>query len=126
MRHHFSPLIVSVTLLSVLSGCDAYQREVNLSVVENPTPEDDDTKSVSLDVFVSSNDQVSFDDREVDTEELRTEVRRLSDSNIDCVVALRVHPNARTGTIMETRDLIFDNGCSLMIERLSWDQQTSD
>jgi len=107
-------------------GCDAYQREVGLSVSEKPALEADDTQSVSLDVFVSSENALSFNNREVDTDEFRTKIRNLSDSNEDCVIVLRIHPNARTGTIIDTLDLISETGCSSQFERFSGDQPKPD
>ena len=126
MLHHLSLMTVTVALSSVIVGCDAYQREANLSVSEKPTLEADESKAVSSKVLVSSDNQVSFDNREVDTNALRTEIRRLSNSNMDCVVVLKAHPNARTGTIIETRDLISEFGCSPKIELLPRDKPTSD
>lgn len=126
MRRHFSLPIVLVSLSSVLMGCDAYQKEANLSVSEKPVPEADQVERVSLEVFVSSEDRVSFQDRAIDTDELRSEIKKRSTDELDCSVILRVHPNARTGTIVQTLDLITEMGCDTKIERVSWDQSNSD
>lgn len=126
MRHHLPVVIVSVVLLCGLVGCDAYQRETNLSVAEKPTQDADDMNAVSAEVLVSPNNRVVYDDSEVDADALRTELRRLLDSDMGCVIVLKAHPNARTGTIIETRDLISEVGCKPKIERLPWDQPRSD
>lgn len=126
MRRQFSLPVVSVSLLSVLMGCDAYQKESNLSVSEKPALEADALERVSLEVFVSSEDRVSVQDREIDTNELRREIKELSTDDMDCSVILRVHPNARTGTIAQTLELIAEMGCDPKIERVSHDQSISD
>lgn len=126
MRHQLARLVVSLSLLSALIGCDAYQREAKLSAPEKPAAEAEKLRLTSLEVFVSSVDQVSIENREIDSDELRTAIQKLSDSDLGCSIVLRAHPNARTGKIIETHDLISESGCNSRIERLSSDPSTSD
>ena len=110
MLIHLDVRIIPLLLLSIVSACDVYEREKQITLPEPPSAQEGFNADEHAQLTVAEDGTLTLNGTLVREEDLATAISNLPSTQVGNFPIISAHPDVRNGRIVQIRDIFFNSG----------------